>query len=103
MARQDCQDLHKLAYNMTLAKIISCYLKIMRKAIHKLIPELYTTCTKHAKYRYCMSVPTIWSKESKNIMREAAIMTGSITRYNKPEKLSIVDEAVAPFLYSERM
>ncbi|OAD71163.1 hypothetical protein PHYBLDRAFT_147671 [Phycomyces blakesleeanus NRRL 1555(-)] len=94
------EGLPPLPPNMTPVKIIGDYLSRMHKDISK-IPKKYPKFRDPSRYRYCMTVPTMWSEESKNIMREAAILAGIITKYDEPGKLLIIDEAVAAALYAE--
>ncbi|KAL0087060.1 hypothetical protein F4703DRAFT_1850254 [Phycomyces blakesleeanus] len=97
------KDLPEMPHNTTLLKLISDYLRVIRKDAHKSTPKMFPTCTDSSRYRYCMAAPTMWSEKSKNIMREAAIIAGFITKYDKPERLLIIDEVVAAALYAEHM
>ncbi|KAL0076358.1 hypothetical protein J3Q64DRAFT_1825595 [Phycomyces blakesleeanus] len=90
-----------LPHNLTPVEVIGDYLREMYKDICKNVPKEYPACIDSSEYRYCMTVPTIWSEESKGIMREAAILAGIITKYDEPGRLLIVDEAVAAALHAE--
>ncbi|KAL0086962.1 hypothetical protein F4703DRAFT_1915998 [Phycomyces blakesleeanus] len=96
------EDLPPLPPGWTLAKTIADYLQEMRRPIFKDILKRFPACADPSRYRYCMTVPTMWSDESKGIMREAAILAGFIKAQDEPGRLLIVDETLASALYCER-
>ncbi|KAL0078433.1 hypothetical protein J3Q64DRAFT_1872381 [Phycomyces blakesleeanus] len=87
--------------DMTPLTIIADFLekiyKYIKKDIYKVYPKYYTS-----KYRYCLTVPTMWTDESRDLMRKAAVKAGLISEHDEPDRLFIVDEAVAAALYAER-
>ncbi|KAG2179930.1 hypothetical protein INT43_003717, partial [Umbelopsis isabellina] len=53
------------------------------------------------RFRYCLTVPAIWSDRAKSLMREAAIRAGIITRDDPIERLMLISEPEAASLYCE--
>ncbi|KAL0087154.1 hypothetical protein F4703DRAFT_1916146 [Phycomyces blakesleeanus] len=97
------EDLPPLPPNMTLVQVIAGYLKQIGLEIREQIPKRHPKCNEPSRYKYCLAVPTMWSEQSKDIMRNAAVLAGLIEKYDGPKKLSIIDETVAAALYAERV
>ncbi|KAL0078393.1 hypothetical protein J3Q64DRAFT_1683302 [Phycomyces blakesleeanus] len=95
------EDLPSLPHKMTPVQIIADYLRQMHKSVCQEIRIEYPNFTDLSMYRYCMAVPTMWSEQSKQIMKEAAVLAGIIKKRDDSEKLLIVDEAVAAALHAE--
>ncbi|KAI7865162.1 hypothetical protein BDF14DRAFT_1883709 [Spinellus fusiger] len=55
-----------------------------------------------SKFRYCLTVPAMWSDRAKAVMREAAIRADLIQRSDHPERLMLISEPEAAALYCER-
>ncbi|KAF9901806.1 hypothetical protein EC991_005632 [Linnemannia zychae] len=53
-------------------------------------------------FRYCLTVPAMWSDKAKDIMRRAAIQAGLIKKDDKQDRLMLVSEPEAAALYCER-
>ncbi|KAL0078429.1 hypothetical protein J3Q64DRAFT_1852069 [Phycomyces blakesleeanus] len=92
------KDLPPLPQNMKPAQIIGDYLRRTFEHIRTQVPAKYFEGNSKFNYKIFIAAPTIWSKESKDIIREAAILGGLFTKHDESEKLSIVDEAVAAAL-----
>ncbi|KAI8372829.1 uncharacterized protein BYT42DRAFT_578166 [Radiomyces spectabilis] len=54
------------------------------------------------QFRYCVTVPAIWSDKAKAAMREAVIKAGIIERDDDPRRLVLVSEPEAAALYCEQ-
>jgi molecular chaperone DnaK (HSP70) len=54
------------------------------------------------RFRYCLTVPAIWSDMAKASMREAAIRSGIISRDDPVERLILISEPEAAALYCEK-
>ncbi|KAI9271848.1 hypothetical protein BDA99DRAFT_569620 [Phascolomyces articulosus] len=52
-------------------------------------------------FRYCLTVPAVWSDKAKNSMRQAAIQAGLITPSDPTDRLILVSEPEAAALYCE--
>ncbi|KAI8973362.1 hypothetical protein BDF20DRAFT_907002 [Mycotypha africana] len=54
-------------------------------------------------FRYCLTVPAMWSDLAKYSMRRAAIRAALIKETDPPDKLMLISEPEAAALYCERM
>ncbi|KAI9265077.1 hypothetical protein BDA99DRAFT_536569 [Phascolomyces articulosus] len=52
-------------------------------------------------FRYCLTVPAVWSDKAKSLMRQAAIQAGLISPYDPADRLILVLEPEAAALYCE--
>ncbi|KAG0036725.1 hypothetical protein BGZ82_003791 [Podila clonocystis] len=81
---------------------ISDFLKALHEyAAGKIEQELGKRCTRES-FRYCLTVPAMWSDKSKDIMRQAAIRAGLIREDDHVDRLMLVSEPEAAALYCER-
>ncbi|KAI9309646.1 hypothetical protein BJ944DRAFT_258163 [Cunninghamella echinulata] len=55
------------------------------------------------RYRYCITVPSMWTDIAKNKMREAMILAGLIHKRDHPDRLMLVPETEATAIYCDRM
>ncbi|KAI8391423.1 uncharacterized protein BYT42DRAFT_556812 [Radiomyces spectabilis] len=53
------------------------------------------------RYRYCLTVPAIWSDKAKSEMREVAKLAGLINEDDHPDRLMLISEPEAAALYCE--
>ncbi|KAL1927813.1 hypothetical protein VTP01DRAFT_3634 [Rhizomucor pusillus] len=54
------------------------------------------------RYRYCLTVPAMWSDRSKQAMRMAAIESGIIDKDDHPDRLMLISEPEAAAIYCEQ-
>ncbi|KAI9271864.1 hypothetical protein BDA99DRAFT_477977 [Phascolomyces articulosus] len=52
-------------------------------------------------FRYCLTVPAVWSDKAKNLMRQASIQAGLITPSDPSDRLTLISEPEAAALYCE--
>ncbi|KAI9271875.1 hypothetical protein BDA99DRAFT_602599 [Phascolomyces articulosus] len=52
-------------------------------------------------FRYCFTVPAVWSDKAKQTMRQAAINAGLITPSDPPDRLTLISEPEAAAIYCE--
>ncbi|KAG2203902.1 hypothetical protein INT47_007485 [Mucor saturninus] len=82
---------------LTAINAIASYLK----ALHENI--LQTMAKKYGKedtvFRYCLTVPTIWSDKTKKSMRDAAVLAGIIKTHDHPCRLMLVNEPEAAAMF----
>ncbi|KAL0086835.1 hypothetical protein F4703DRAFT_1849135 [Phycomyces blakesleeanus] len=90
-----------LPARLTLVHAVSRYLKKIRRNIHIEIETKYGHDPKLLKYKYYITVPASWSKQSRNIMRDAAISSKLVEKHNVDTQLEIIDEPVAAAVYAE--
>ncbi|KAL0091365.1 hypothetical protein F4703DRAFT_1791296 [Phycomyces blakesleeanus] len=93
------KDPTPLPNGLTPIEVISDYLRYLHMAA---VDEIVEKGLKDlSRIRYCLTVPIIWSEESRSIMRDAAIISGIIKKDDDPDRLIIVDEPVAAAMYCE--
>lgn len=82
---------------LTAVNAIASYLG----ALHGLILEkMKTICgDQHTNFRYCLTVPTIWSDRTKKSMRDAAVLAGIINAHDHPCRLMLVNEPEAAAMF----
>ncbi|KAG0087796.1 hypothetical protein BGZ93_010744, partial [Podila epicladia] len=81
---------------------ISDYLKALHEyAAGEIEQELGKRFTRE-RFRYCLTVPAMWSDKAKDIMRRAAIRAGLIREDDHPDRLMLVSEPEAAALYCEK-
>ncbi|KAI8067566.1 hypothetical protein BC940DRAFT_301054 [Gongronella butleri] len=54
------------------------------------------------RYRYCLTVPAMWSDKAKQTMRDAAISAGIIDKNDHHDRLILISEPEAAAIYCER-
>ncbi|ORZ03706.1 hypothetical protein BCR43DRAFT_483818 [Syncephalastrum racemosum] len=55
-----------------------------------------------SRYRYCLTVPAMWSDRSKQAMRDAAILAGLIRENDDQDRLMLISEPEAAAIYCEK-
>ncbi|KAF9920602.1 Heat shock 70 kDa protein 12A, partial [Linnemannia zychae] len=81
---------------------ISDYLyELHEYAADKILQEFGPSYSRKC-FRYCLSVPAMWSDRVKDTMRKAAIRTKLISETDHPERLMLVSEPEAAALYCKR-
>lgn len=96
------QDDIPLPDNKTSLDIISDYLRLFHEHVIEQIQktkgfEQY----KQQEYRYCLTVPAIWSDKAKASMRESAVRAGLISDIDPIERLELISEPEAAAAYCE--
>ncbi|KAI8342577.1 hypothetical protein BC941DRAFT_413166 [Chlamydoabsidia padenii] len=54
------------------------------------------------RYRYCLTVPAMWSDKAKQMMREASILAGIIDKNDHHDRLMLISEPEAAAIYCEK-
>ncbi|KAG0075056.1 hypothetical protein BGZ90_010237 [Linnemannia elongata] len=87
---------------ITVPDAIADYLKAFHEyaagEIEQQLGKRYT----RERFRYCLTVPAMWSDKAKGVMRRAAIQAGLINKNDKEDRLMLVSEPEAAALYCER-
>ncbi|GJJ71780.1 hypothetical protein EMPS_04137 [Entomortierella parvispora] len=86
--------------NITVMQAISDFLKDFHNCAAEKIESQIAIGREN--YRYCLTVPAMWSDEAKYVMRQAAINAGIISAGDDPDRLMLVSEPEAAALYCER-
>lgn len=77
------------------------------KALHEYVLEDVTRGFAknydQSTFRYCLTVPAMWSDLAKHSMRKAAILAGLISKDDPQDRLILISEPEAAALYCEKM
>ncbi|KAG0373282.1 hypothetical protein BGX24_011904 [Mortierella sp. AD032] len=98
----EAADLPPWKSPVTVPDAIADYLKAFHEyaagEIEQQLAKRYT----RERFRYCLTVPAMWSDKAKGVMRRAAIQAGMINKNDKEDRLMLVSEPEAAALYCER-
>ncbi|KAG0269289.1 hypothetical protein DFQ27_004152 [Actinomortierella ambigua] len=95
-------DLPAWTHPVSVPNAISDYLKALHDyAADKIEQELGRRFTRK-DFRYCLTVPAMWSDRAKDTMRKAAVRAGIIKDDDHPDRLMLVTEPEAAALYCAR-
>ncbi|KAF9151050.1 hypothetical protein DFQ26_001379 [Actinomortierella ambigua] len=95
-------DLPAWTHPISVPNAISDYLKALHDyAADRIEQELGGRLTRK-DFRYCLTVPVMWSDRAKDTMRKAAVRAGLIKQSDHPDRLMLVTEPEAAALYCER-
>ncbi|KAI9271874.1 hypothetical protein BDA99DRAFT_569638 [Phascolomyces articulosus] len=90
-----------LKNGLTVVETVADYLS----ALHEhTLDELSRSFAKNYHpdtFRYCLTVPAVWTDKAKNLMRQAAIQAGLINPSDPSDRLILVSEPEAAALYCE--
>lgn len=105
---EDTKDgIPELPDGLSILKVISDYLRYLHRSIYKEIKNALGDKVdfekKKESFRYCLTVPALWTPEAKSVMREAAIVAGIINKDDHVDRLVLVGEPEAAALYAEKM
>ncbi|KAI8578883.1 hypothetical protein K450DRAFT_244957 [Umbelopsis ramanniana AG] len=81
---------------------ISDYLKLFHQNAMEELRKGFANNIEPERFRYCLTVPAIWSDRAKTSMREAALRSGIISRDDPVERLILISEPEAAALYCEK-
>ncbi|KAI8597091.1 hypothetical protein EDD21DRAFT_447299 [Dissophora ornata] len=87
---------------VSVLKAISDYLGALHEYVADKILQEFGPSYSRKSFRYCLTVPAMWSDKSKDVMRKAAINANMITETDHPDRLMLVSEPEAAALYCER-
>ncbi|KAF9583388.1 Heat shock 70 kDa protein 12A [Lunasporangiospora selenospora] len=82
-------------------QLITDYLRFFHEYIAPKILYGFGKDFDRSKFRYCLTVPAMWSDKAKNTMRQAAVQAGLISEADSPKRLYIVTEPEAAALYCQ--
>ncbi|KAF9349654.1 hypothetical protein BGX26_012072 [Mortierella sp. AD094] len=81
---------------------ISDYLRAFHEYVAEKILQEFGSSYSRKSFRYCLTVPAMWSDKAKDVMRKAAVRAGLITAADHPDRLMLVSEPEAAALYCEK-
>ncbi|ORZ00967.1 hypothetical protein BCR43DRAFT_511896 [Syncephalastrum racemosum] len=91
-----------LPYGLNLIEVIADYLRVFHHHVCTELLKGFAGNYDQSKFRYCLTVPAMWSDHAKAAMREAAIRAGLVQRGDHPERLMLISEPEAAALYCEK-
>ncbi|KAI9006600.1 hypothetical protein CLU79DRAFT_779899 [Phycomyces nitens] len=92
----------KLPNGLTPFEVISDYLSEFHKYILQVLKRSLGKVYDPSKFRYCLTIPAMWSDQAKSTMREAAIKANIIKRSDHPDRLILTSEPEAAAIYCEK-
>ncbi|KAI9475768.1 MAG: hypothetical protein EXX96DRAFT_620246 [Benjaminiella poitrasii] len=95
-------DLAPLPNGLTALEAITDYLEAFHNHVCKDLQRGFANNYDQSKFRYCLTVPAMWSDQAKATMREAAIRANIINRWDHPSRLMLISEPEAAALYCEK-
>ncbi|KAG1191773.1 hypothetical protein G6F35_013740 [Rhizopus arrhizus] len=93
------KDLPPLPNGLTIVEAISDYLRAFYDHVMIELKKGFAKNYSHHQFRYCLTVPAMWSDKAKATMREAAIMAGLIQEDDHRDRLMLISEPEAAALY----
>ncbi|KAI8061842.1 uncharacterized protein B0P05DRAFT_556879 [Gilbertella persicaria] len=98
---QHLQD-ETLPNQLNIIDVIADYLALFHQHVCTELLKGFAAHYDQSKFRYCLTVPAMWTDRAKSAMREAAICAGLIHRTDPPERLLLISEPEAAALYCEK-
>lgn len=98
------ENLHQesLPNGLSVLDVIADYLRVFHQHVCSELQKTFASNYTQEHYRYCLTVPAMWSDRAKSTMREAAIRAGLIQRTDHPDRLMLISEPEAAALYCEK-
>ncbi|KAF9082751.1 hypothetical protein BGX23_012104 [Mortierella sp. AD031] len=96
------QQSSPLDVDITVLEAISHYLAAFHEYVVGEIMRGFAKNFQRDHFRYCLTVPAMWSDRAKNVMRQAAVKANLIKDTDHPDRLMLISEPEAAALYCER-
>ncbi|KAG0266596.1 hypothetical protein BG011_001785 [Mortierella polycephala] len=91
-----------LEVGITVLEAISQYLEAFHEYVVGEVMRGFARNFQRDHFRYCLTVPAMWSDRAKNVMRQAAVQAKLIKETDHPDRLMLISEPEAAALYCER-
>ncbi|KAL0076939.1 hypothetical protein J3Q64DRAFT_1811287 [Phycomyces blakesleeanus] len=95
-------ELEPLPNGLTALEAITDYLEAFHTHVTAELQRGFASNYDQSKFRYCLTVPAMWSDKAKATMREAAIRANIVNRWDHPDRLMLISEPEAAALYCEK-
>lgn len=82
---------------------IADYLKVLHEYVLEDVTRGFAKNYDTNSFRYCLTVPAMWSDLAKGTMRKAAILAGLVSQDDPQDRLILISEPEAAALYCEKM
>ncbi|KAI9277266.1 hypothetical protein BDA99DRAFT_430181 [Phascolomyces articulosus] len=90
-----------LKNGLTPVQVVADYLAMLHKHTLQELSLGFANNYDPDTFRYCLTVPALWSDKAKHLMRQAAIQAGLITPSDPPDRLTLISEPEAAAIYCE--
>ncbi|OBZ90704.1 Heat shock protein 12B [Choanephora cucurbitarum] len=91
-----------LPNNLDVVDVIADYLSVFHQHVCEELQKGFAANYQQSSFRYCLTVPAMWSDQAKSAMREAAIRAGLVERNDPSDRLMLISEPEAAALYCEK-
>ncbi|KAI9271872.1 hypothetical protein BDA99DRAFT_602595 [Phascolomyces articulosus] len=95
-------NLPPLENGLTPIQAVADYLAELHKHTMEELSVAFADIYSPDTFRYCLTVPALWSDRAKYLMRQASIQAGLITRSDPFDRLVLISEPEAAALYCEQ-
>ncbi|KAL1921667.1 uncharacterized protein VTP21DRAFT_10309 [Calcarisporiella thermophila] len=102
LALDESQAVGPFPNGLTVLDAISHYLKAFHDHVISELKKGFAKNYNQSQFRYCLTVPAMWSDRAKAQTREAAIRAGLISREDHRDRLMLISEPEAAALYCEK-
>ncbi|KAI8969254.1 hypothetical protein BDF20DRAFT_894016 [Mycotypha africana] len=92
----------ELGNGLNIIDVIADYLRAFHLHVCTELLKGFAGNYDQSRFRYCLTVPAMWSDRAKATMREAAIRAGLINANDHPDRLMLISEPEAAALYCEK-
>ncbi|GAB5589435.1 hypothetical protein Unana1_04335 [Umbelopsis nana] len=96
------KDLVPLPNGLTIVDVISDFLREFHDHLLFEMSRGIAREFKQDSFRYCLTVPAMWSDRAKALMRESAIIAGLIKETDHRDRLMLISEPEAAAIYCEK-
>ncbi|KAI9250223.1 hypothetical protein BDA99DRAFT_608518 [Phascolomyces articulosus] len=90
-----------LENGITPVQAVADYLGVLHKHTLEELKRGFAKNYDTETFRYCLTVPAVWSDKAKQLMRQAAIQAGLISASDPSDRLILISEPEAAALYCE--
>ncbi|KAI8096972.1 uncharacterized protein BX664DRAFT_325306 [Halteromyces radiatus] len=94
-------DVLKVPEGYTVVEIIADYLREFHSHVLNEMRKGFAHQFE-GRYRYCLTVPAMWTDKAKQIMREASVLAGIINENDHHDRLMLISEPEAAAIYCEK-
>lgn len=98
----ETQNNGPLDVDISVLDAISHYLEAFHEYVVEEIMRGFAKNFQKDHFRYCLTVPAMWSDRAKNVMRQAAVKAKLVNETDHPDRLMLISEPEAAALYCER-
>ncbi|KAI9250218.1 hypothetical protein BDA99DRAFT_564186 [Phascolomyces articulosus] len=86
---------------LTPVQAVADYLEVLHKHTLEELKRSFAKNYPTDSFRYCLTVPAVWSDKAKHLMRQASIKAGLISASDPLDRLILISEPEAAALYCE--